>query len=542
MTRLRRLLFFAVVLLPFLLRFVLVWTDFERLVKASPLLEDDYFYCLNIARNVTLGNGFSADGETATTGFQWLHQGVCIAATVPFDARSTVPFRIVLTFQVLVSLACAGLLYRFLRDVWSPMEAGIGVFLFAWWVPLFRYGNNGLETVFLLLLLLSLIHAFTQFLRSPASSGSWRLPALSALLVLARIDMVCAGAATALVIAFFTRRIPGEALRIRKTALLTAGGTIIALLLILGLNTAVNGHALPDSGAAVGDLARLYSGTFSAPLGILEVGRAAAAALIGDYPLAQLLRLTGLPARMVLGLTGLCVGAGLVWTVLRERKGPAGLRPALVVGGFIGVALFVFYTGYLPAYWFLGRYLFPFTFLLLMFTLPALARAVAAMRQWSRTVTLVALVACAALYVVPGLQRWEGWMFDPVTPEGPEIAPGIPLSGSQVCHNYDIARWMAVNLEPDARVAMWQGGLVAYLASQRILHLDGVVNRPARDAWKAQRLERYLRDSRAGYLIDFRSLASLAISRCDNPGAVFRPMGASGCDAGHQVVAYRILR
>ena len=534
----RKPLLLVLVALPFVLRLVLVWQDFERLVKSSPLLEDDFFFYLNTARHAVGGHWFTADGETPTTGFQFLHQVLCTVLTAPWGTESTLPFRLVLSVQVLLSALGALLLFFLLRSLWSTAAGWMGLFLYSWWLPLIRFGNNGMETPLVIVAVAGLCTRFVLLLGAPNARAALWLGVTCAGSVLVRVDLAAVGAGMTAALMWLAVRGRLSRPEAARGAAAAAIGTTGALLALGALNIAINGHPLPDSGEAVRQLAGLYGPTFGGPVGTWASLLGEAGAVFGDHPVAQLVLLNTLPP-VVPALLAAIVMAGSLIVVLRI---PAGRRERieglLVTGAVAGGTLLAFYASVVPAYWFFSRYLFPLSILLCIFVVPAGLWMVGVIRPAGGKTVLLAVSAAALLYGGGFMQRWSHLMFAPVA--GAATASfDAPLSSLAVCHNYDIALWVRASVREDERVAMWQGGLVAYMAGRRVLHLDGVVNRDALEAWTGGRLDRYLRRKRIDWFIDFRNVASIALSRCSDVSALV-PAGASACSARVQVVAYRV--
>ncbi|MFN0156960.1 MAG: hypothetical protein ACKVRP_02685 [Bacteroidota bacterium] len=529
----------TLIAIPFIARLILVWQDFERLVKSSPLLEDDFFYCLNIARNVVVGNGFSADGETPTTGFQWLHELLCVGITALSGSESDLPFRILLTLQVLISFVGVWLLRRLLLQVSAEMEANVAAIMFAWWLPLLRYGNNGLETVLAIVLLLWFLNEVMAFCNGTSHRGTPFLGFLAGACVLARIDLVAAGVAGFAVMLFHFIKTQERRSAFATAMLWVGAGTAGGLGVVMAANMTINGHPIPDSGVAVQELAKLYAEQFGYSVGIIPALTRASGALLADHPFAQLLGAMGMGGWMGNTVVLVALIAATVW-LFRNQIRTQRLTSLFVFALVIGVLLIGLYTLVAPAYWFMGRYLFPISVLLLVLSIFPLTNVLRRILAWNKFVGGIIPAILLLFYGNAFFERWSGFMFDPIEHVSDDMLTSGVIEETPVCHNYDIARWIALNSTPDTRIAMWQGGLVSYMVQPFILHLDGVVNRSGLESWKSGRVHEYLVSQRIESFVDFESVAQLALGRSGAEASGIIKLGTTRCAEGTRVVVYSI--
>ena len=309
-----RLLVAFMVMVPFILRLGVVTRPPEELVRLSPLLEDDLFYYLGIARHALSGEGLRADAVVTTTGFQPLQLLWAAVVSAPFPYGSRWPVSLMLISQVLVSFLALALAHRLVGRLYGGIAAGVASLGFAWWLGMLRYGNNGLETPLVFVAVLGVLDLAHRFFQRPEASAGFRLGLALAAAAWVRLDLLAFTGALGLVTLTLGRGAAGQggwgaAGRLAAVVLPPA----VAVALQAAFNRAVGGGWLPDSGAAVRALGPLYMDAFqggaSTPWALMRAG----AVVASDLPLAQPLALLPLGTRAVavaaLLATGACIGA-----------------------------------------------------------------------------------------------------------------------------------------------------------------------------------------------------------------------------------------
>lgn len=515
-------------LVPFVLRFILVWQEFSVLVKHSPLLEDDFYYYLNTARNVCAGHGFTADGFTPTTGFQLLHELLCIAVSFIFSSDSVFPFRIMLTLQVLISFGCLVVLMDNLRLLIGEMEALIAGLVFSWWLPVFRHGNNGLETALQILMVLLLFRFSYNYLGSRANSHLVVFALACAASIFVRIDMLAFPAAFIAVAAISALRRNVSA---RGAITAIAGVSLLSAIALGGsflFNYSINGHFLPDSGVAVKQLAKEYSKNISGGNLLLIAPRRALSVLLGDQPYDQLFEAIGIPLHPRLEFILVLVLLGILFLIKTRGTYSDVFRKQILLVAVYSVILVSFYALYLPGIWFFSRYLFTVAVLSLIIASPFIKGCFLKLRaKVSRPVLILLILCSSAWYMAAGIERWVHFMVDPSEQFSDADLENKPLSETHVSHIYDIGRWVKFNISPQNRIAMWQNGLAEYVSRRNILHLDGIVNRSAFEAWTTNRLDNYLKDNQIDYLIDFSFFTDIVLRHSQHPAESYKLIGLS---------------
>ncbi|HXZ85165.1 MAG TPA: hypothetical protein VEI82_06720 [Myxococcota bacterium] len=394
---------------------------------AWPRFEDDAYYYLAIARNAASGHGFTADGLSATNGFQplwmwlliplaWLTSG----ATTPLLAATHLA--VVLIFCGSGALLCALLRTRFGL---GPALAGTGLLFVPPFLNVLLSGmESGLAVAVFVLLLRELLDSGVLEARA-ATPRDLRTGVLVGLLLLARLDAVFIALALAgwLALAEWAGAAgtPGaRALRVLRKGLAVFWPTLALVVPYLAWNERSFGHLVPISGVLKTDLAApaFAPGNLSPPYW---------------------------------GLVALALAAQ---SALRARGGSARVR-AVLAALVAGLALQA-----LHAMVFMHWAVFSWHFALFI---PIGAFS-------------VAVLASALLERMPADVR--PWL-------GLGLAAGLALAQAISISRLPLAfmgaagaagRWVAANLPADAVLAMKDSGAFGYFAERHVINLDGVVN------------------------------------------------------------------
>lgn len=524
--------------IPFLLRLFFSVEDFERLCQVRPLLEDDTYYYQNIARNVVHGKGFTEDGQTPTTGFQLAQQLLCVALELPADPKSKVPLRMLLALQVLLSALVVTTNHKLYTQILGDASAKIATFISAFWLLLFRHATNGLETVLVLLAISIVLRTLYDFLAHPQKHNITRLGIWCFLLPLARVDTF----AFVLPLVVLLVYLGGRKRILFKTSVLGCAVVCIAFSIGIGIivitNISINGHWIPDSGEAVKELSFEYMEKYMHVSVITFPLLRAGSVLVASLPYSQSAEALVASPRLILAFSSLALLAN-VWFVLRQRMSFSKeywwfLFPWMGFG-FVIVAAYVFYV---PAYWYFGRYFFPFTFFSLLLIAPFLE---AIGRYFNSRIgkrnTMLLVTVAALWFSAPFASRWTQFVFGPIPPHVEVKAMGEP-SDFNVCFYPEISRWLELNTKPQSTIAMWQGGLVSYLSDRTIIHLDGLVNREVIQARRTRTLDDYLRKKNAVYWIDYSSFVPFMISCSRTPETSYHLIATTSCTAGDSISLY----
>ena len=391
--------------------------------SAWPRFEDDAYYYLVIARNVASGHGFTADGISATNGFQplWLWLLIPIAWLTSGDTTlllAATQLLVVLTFCVSGGALCALLRARLGL---LPALLGMAVLVFPRFLNVLVSGMESGVAVLVLVALIGELLAGPALASADPTRRDRRAGALFGLLFLARLDSVFIAAACAAYVALagLARRDAPFAVRLARSVRkeLSIFWPLVALAApYLAWNLASFGHLVPISGALK---------TSHSQLGFM-------------------------PGNLNAAWAALLALAAVAAVVARRR--PSGRVLAVLAGGLALQAL--------HAIVFMRWAVLVWHFALLI---PAAALAVAVLARGAQergsTVPLRSALAGVALL----------------------LAAGLALSISRLQLTFtgagrEAGRWVAKSLPADAVLGMKDSGAFSYFSERRVMNLDGVVN------------------------------------------------------------------
>lgn len=500
---------------------------------------DDTYYTLTIARALAQGLGPSVDGGAhLTSGFQPLI-AFLLVPLLAISHDATVAFRAALTLGALADACSAWLLavltLRFARRLpslgpaqgtsamtaatlagiaWSLSSAEIAAAL------------NGLETSLAITCVLSSLLAFDVAL-SARTTRSWLVVgAFLGLSLLARIDTVFLVAILGLLILLVVRS--GRAL----AAAIAAAVAIVTPwwgYCLVHFKTII-----PESGAAVREQAMMYR---DMGMVIRDQIAWAAGAVVGPPLLdsTSLRQFLGSGASALGMILGIVVVAALVFAA-RAKALPLALR-ALSVHG---VALFVFYSLYLPATWFFRRYLAPLHALStfgLALGAAHLARVVSPRGQRTLRMAFTVIGSAAVVSAVVNLAILA------------ISSPSVSVDqGHHGVKGYAEPARQVLALAPRGSViGSFQSGALGWFGPAHgveVVNLDGVVDADAARAVREHKLAELARARRVTHLADWEVNVKLFLARSGDPRidrARLRPVGrAEPQGRDEQFVLYEI--
>lgn len=435
----------------------------------SNFLPDDAFYYFKIALNIAASHGSSFDSVTVTNGYHPLWMLILAACYRIFDAApaSEAPIRIALTLCALLNFGSALLIVRLFRTL---ARDGGAVFLASiFWIlnPYVIYETlNGLETSLLVFVILVWITAALKLSSASSRLSFFVMGILSGLLILARLDSFF----YAIVLLVWLMAVLRAPLR---AALLVAFGTVLAIAPYVYWMLKNFGSILPSS--AVSNTLDLHDALARAGLG--EYLRVHA-----FYVIDSASRLYGYLSAgpIILFLIGAALGCMLA-RKQRWREAFAPQSRFLLVAG-AGCLLVLFANAYgrlLVRDW----YLVPFE----IFAALAVAWAADRIAQEGRKGRVV-LAAAGALVVVCFFWSYHTTLADRHAHGGDLI-----LVSS--------AQWINAHILLDARVGVFDAGIIGYYAQPTIINLDGLVNEGAYQALKNRTLLAYMMSMHIDYLI-----------------------------------------
>ncbi len=416
---------------------------------------EDGFYYLQIASNIARGAGSTFDGLHPTNGYHPLWMA-CLAILSSFAPDPDRLLALAGLLQAALAIIAAGFFYRGARFLLRPAPAALAVL--AWVALSHRLWLSGLELDLLSLALAMTFYVYMRWFRTgpPASSLPFLFLGLGcAAAFLARLDSALLTAVLALAIAISSHRSASRPPASRWALFLAP--PLLAAAAYAAINVKAFGHPAPVSAMVKRSWSETLlhrDATFQEHGWAIHKGRALAVPLVFGWsdwrrrPLA-------------LGLAAAAAWS-LLWLACRRRSGrrqwfDVQLRP---LGPWLayGVLSFVVYT----LVYFRGLSLAPWYYAvqpwLGAMVVAALVDHVASNFR-IRTAVFAGAFALVLAAIVHGLFARHG-----------DARALLEHPSRQA------ARWIQNNLLPEARVASWNPGMMAYFSGRPIVNLDGLVN------------------------------------------------------------------
>ena len=448
------------------------------------ILPDDAFYYFEIARNIALGLGSTFDGFSMTNGYHplWMLILVPIFSIFGGDVGALEPIRAALALTVVLNVATAFLVWLILgRFTKSVFVRTLGLAVWALNPFLLYQGINGLETS-LSLFLLSLL--FWQALRieEEAKDRAINTIPLRRFVVLGIIGGLCilARLDTAIYVGAILLWVVLRDLSWQSLSRAVTTGLVVCACVFLWLVWNITNFGMLSTSSAGANMLVNYTIIFQ------DNGTSVYQAIKGEFymlhgHITALMQHTGAPglAYVLFGsaLALVCIGA---WAIPRRwRDIPVVYAFALGFGLLFFLNVAVRWTG--------GKWYFvSFGILISILAVVVLEHLRARWQFAERTKQLTAL-ALTGLIAFLFFTWWHKELTDPAL---------------QQREMYAAALWLDENL-PDARVGVFNAGIIGYFSSAGVINLDGLVNNDAYAAMKERRLYGYLRDANITHVADF---------------------------------------
>ena len=438
------------------LAIIIVLSVFLLISTFGVQLVDDGYYYLEIARNISCGNGFTFDGVNRTNGFHPLWQIMLVPVFLLTQSRG-IAAQAVTMLQTLLFAASGFVLYRILLE--NTKKILLSVAAAAFWLLNFWFWSkgalSGMETALLILCYGISLLLFTRTLRGMYST--WPLSISLILACMARLDSLALVFGVCLIFILSGRF---------RDALRTGLPVMIYLILYVIVNKLYFGGIFPISGyiksATGSELLRQLFATGDTKFFQHGVMNFVSYATIGGR----------LPLPIALAAMG-----GVVWTVvwfLRTSYTP--IRELMAVCWCSITCLLLYYSfmydSLLDIYTY---YWFPVIFGVMISSVLLLSRIrIRLLRQGIAWFLLAGLVVFNIVYAH---DRLQGYSFV------------IPDSGRPERNGVDFLN----TLDDGTVIGSWDAGYVGYYCRHRVVNLDGLVNNyEYQTILHDQGLERYI--------------------------------------------------
>ena len=487
------------------LRLGLAFRDLD--VVDRLFIPDDTYYTLSIARALGSGTGPTVDGVVETSGFQPLIAFLLAPVFALTDDPDT-PLRSALVLLAFADVGTALLLGLLAHRVAGPVAALLAVAIWSLSPVAIANALNGLESSLAVLCQVAVVLAWLR--ARDTDSMRWYAVAgvLAGLALLARIDsafVVGALGLIALATGQWRRVVPAAGV----AALVVAPWWLYC--------TVKFGSPIPESGGAVREIVSDHRDQY------LTVAKAMgwAAGTLVTGPFAEwtdarewLNERTGWAVLVWSALAGVLAFAA---AALGRRGAPLAALP------LHALAILAVYSLALSALWFFSRYLLPVQAALALLVAvagAALWRAARGRRRWAWPGVWLLGAALVFASVTSAGYLWAS----------PETTRNSGLHGANGYRS--AARAILAQLPPGSVVGAMQSGALSYFApeSVRVVNLDGVVDRHAREALREHRLAAYARERGLTHFTDWPFNKRLFLQRAGDPRlteAGLRPVGAA---------------
>ncbi len=451
---------------------------FRLITGNGPLMDDSYIF-FKISRDLADWIAGYAPSLQLTSGFQPLLAFLYSPFFVLVRNSRELPIHLALSLNALLGFAANLLLYRLLKHVAGRAIAAFLVSVWIWSPYVMYQSINGMETTLALLMALIIISYYWKIMqRSPGRIRPWCVLGLAlGIGFWTRVDIAMLGVAVAidqlwLAVSIDRQMLP---LRVRNIFLCAVTALLVAAPWI-AFTIADTGAILPISGRAV----RLVTGVL---FDFRHPGHRDFVSLMYMYFKKELFAFQPLAALTPFQLWPLLITAlSLAGFLLALRN--IRLRSLLRPVWTFQIILVLSYIFVIGGFWHLNRYLYPVFTLLLFLHAAVLGFAQSKLRLKA----LPAGVILAALFTV--------YIFSYAAQYRDQWSNQLP------------ARYLSASLfareriPSGVKVGTFQSGCHSYWLDNRVVNLDGVVNRDAYFALYSKTMDRYLEREKINYLVE----------------------------------------
>jgi hypothetical protein len=462
----------------------MAWQPLDRLERFrlitgnGPLMDDSYIF-FKISKDLAAWFADCAPSFQLTSGFQPLIAFLYTPFFQLFWNNRELPIHLALSLNALLGFAATILLYRLLKSVAGRSIAAFLVSVWIWSPYVMYQSINGMETTLALLMVLIVISYYWQIIeRAPGEVRPWCI--LGLILGIGfwtRVDIAMLGVAIALDQLWLGISSDRHILLLRvRNILLCALTALLVALPWIAFTISDTGAILPISGRAV----RLVTGVL---FDFRHPGHRDFISLMYMYFKKELFAFQPLAALTHYGfwpifITALSL-AGLL-LALQNKRLRGLLRPLWIFQAILVLSYILFIGGF----WHLNRYLYPVFTLLLFLHAATLVYAQSKLR-------LQALPAGITLCII-----FSAYMFSYAAQYRFQWSIQLP------------ARYLSASLFARARVPQgvkvgtFQSGCHSYWLDNRVVNLDGVVNRDAYFSLYEKTMDDYLQREGIDYLVE----------------------------------------
>lgn len=467
-----------------ILHLIFAWQPLNRLegfrliTGNGPLMDDSYIF-FKISKDIADWFSGFAPSFPLTSGFQPLIAFLYYPFFQLFWDSKELPIHLALSLNALLGFAATVLLYRLLKNIAGRSIASFLVSVWIWSPYVMYQSINGMETTLALLMVLIVISYYWQIIqRSNGEIRPWCI--LGFILGIGfwtRVDIALLGAAIALDQLWIglSRNRHLAVLRVRNVLLCAATALLIASPWII-FTIMDTGAILPISGRAV----RLVT---SVLFDFRHPGHRDFISLMYMYVKKELFAYQPLAALLHYRFWPLCITAlSLVgfFLALQNKKLRSLFRPLWI----FQIILVLSYVLFIGGFWHLNRYLYPVFTLLLPLHATTLRYVQERLRLKALPATLILIIIFfLSIFSYAAQYRFQ-WSLQ---------LPARYLSASLFARE---------RVPQSVKVGTFQSGCLSYWLDNRVVNLDGVVNRDAYSALSAKTMGTYLEEQEIDYLVE----------------------------------------
>ena len=508
-------LFWLFIFLSLLYRLFISWNTF--IYVDNIFLVDDSYYCLNISRNIALGNGALCDGIHQTNGFQPLYVLLMVPLYLVFPDDRIMPIHIALTFLSLCNIAIGILIFKLVRNFTNYKAALFSFFLWSFSPYCLTNGINGMETSLAGLLFLLSIYYYIIKIKCAETYSRKRFIYVGCILGLAmltRIDqlfllfVICCDR-----LWFYCKEYEKCDLRDLSLELFLMVFFSSLLYAPWGYWSYINfGTVIPQSGEAIYNISLLNFSTFKFKYLLFYLtGIIATIIFMVDMllPVCRLILCYFSPQIKTIFLVNLItyiVFLSFLYFYIKPffvtqpfflRQIYSRIKPF----SFLGIFVLIFFLSYVfrvGGWWYFERYYYPVFILLILFlgltfplfSHPVIPNKIALKNQVSKFI-------CIGMYMVSVILFLMLTLF--FRPENTTAGYCKP------------SQWVNEHLDEKVTLGAFQSGAMSYFVNNRtVINLDGVVNYQVLDAIRSKKFINYIRSQKIKFIIDWKAILQMA--------------------------------